>query len=180
MIRPPNATSRAGYSGLSIALHWLAVILIVALFVTNEAEEGSAGYVFHVSGGAIAGTVLLWRVWRRVRHGMAERPSQGAIFDLVRRVVLWGFIAAIVVVVVSGYWVPWSEGKPLDLYGLAEIPSPMGASRPVHEFVRGLHEVSGMLFPALLIVHLLGAAKHAFLSRDGVARSIFRPVADGR
>ena len=83
MIRPPNATSRAGYSGLSIALHWLAVILIVALFVTNEAEEGSAGYVFHVSGGAIAGTVLLWRVWRLVRHGMAERPSQGAIFDLV-------------------------------------------------------------------------------------------------
>ena len=46
-----------GYSPLSIVLHWLAAIFVVALFLTHDGERGSSAYVFHVSGGAIVGVV---------------------------------------------------------------------------------------------------------------------------
>ena len=171
-----GAAGKPGYSGLSIALHWLTA----ALFVTHEGEEGSVGYVFHVSGGAIAGVILLWRAWHSLRRGMAERPDQAAAFNLVRQVVLWGFVAAIVVVVISGYLLPWSQGMPLDLFGVLAIPSPMGASPQFSDFVEDVHDISGQAFPLLLLIHLLAAAKHAILHRDGVARRIYRPVAGGR
>ena len=77
--------SKDGYSRFSIASHWIAAIIVVALFVTHEGEPRSTAYVVHVSGGAIAGVFLLWRVWHRVRFGMAERPDQGLVLDVASR-----------------------------------------------------------------------------------------------
>ena len=91
-------TRADGYSGSSIVVHWLAAILVIALFITHEGDRGSAGYVFHVSGGAIAGVFLLWRVWHRVRRGSTHPPKQAAVFNLAARLVHWGLLVAIVVV----------------------------------------------------------------------------------
>lgn len=168
-----------GYSPLSIAIHWLTAIIVVALFVTHEAARGSAAYAFHVSGGAIAGLFLLWRVWHRARRGLPLRPNQAFIFDIASQIVLWGFLATTVVCVVTGYFLPWSLGRPLDIFGLTSIPAPMTANRPFHEFIEEVHEVSGQLFVPLLGLHLLGTAKHAFIDRDGIARRMFRPATDG-
>ncbi len=176
----PTPTRSDGYSRASILVHWIAAIVIVALFLTHEGERGSAAYAFHLSGGAIAGVFLLWRVWRRARRGMTAKPDQAAVFNLASQVVLWGFLAAIVVVTVTGYLLPWSLGRPLDIFGLVAIPSPIGGSRPLHEFVEEAHEIAGQLFPLLLILHVLGAAKHRFLDRDGIAARMFRPVVGGR
>ena len=169
-----------GYSRLSIYVHWLTAIMVLALFFTHEASRGSTGYAIHVGGGAIVGLFLLWRVWHRARRGLPLRPSQPFIFDLASQIVLWGFLAAITVVVLTGYFLPWSLGRPLEIFGLVNIPSPMGESRSVHEFMEEVHEVSGHLFVPLLALHLLGAAKHAFIDKDGIARRMFRAVSDGR
>lgn len=72
----------AGYSTVSVVTHWLAAILIGALFVTHSATDGTAAYAFHVGGGAIAGLFLLWRVWHRVRRGMTHAPPQAAILNV--------------------------------------------------------------------------------------------------
>lgn len=176
----PTSTRTDGYSRASILIHWIAAILIIALFLTHEGERGSAEYAFHLSGGAIAGVFLLWRVWRRVRRGMTAKPDQAPAFNLASQVVLWGFLAAIVVVTITGYFIPWSLGRPLDIFGIVAIPSPIGASRGLHGFMEEAHEISGQLFPLLLILHVLGAAKHRFWDRDRIAERMFRPVSGGR
>jgi cytochrome b561 len=174
------ASRNDGYSALSIVVHWIGAILIVALFLTHEGERGGAAYAFHVGGGAVAGLFLLWRVWHRARRGMTDKPDQAFVFNLASRVVLWGFLAAIVVVTVSGYLIVWSLGQPLDIYGLVAIPSPMSINRGLHEFMEEVHEVSGQLFPFLLALHVAGAAKHALFDRDGVLSRMFKPTAGGR
>ena len=83
-----------GYSPLSIVLHWLAAIFVVASFLTHDGERGSSAYVFHVSGGAIVGVFLLWRVWHRVRRGMIDLPDQAFLLNTAARGVQWGFLAA--------------------------------------------------------------------------------------
>ncbi len=172
-----NRTYR--YSPLSIVLHWLAAILVIALFVTHEGERGSAAYVIHVSAGAIAGLFLLWRVWHRAKRGMTDAPDQAFILNVAARLVQWGFLVAIVVVVISGYLLPWSLGRPLDVFGMG-IPSPLGSSRGVHEFMEEVHDVSGHLFIPLLVLHILGTAKHAIVDKDGRARRMFTPAAGRR
>ena len=174
------AARKDGYAGLSIVVHWLAAAIVVILFATQEGDRGSAAYVVHVGGGAIAGVFLLWRVWHRIRQGMTDKSDQAFALNLASQVVIWGFLAAIVVVVLTGYLIPWSEGRPLDVLGLVTIPSPMAANRTLSEIVEELHELAGQLFLPLLALHLLGWAKHAFIDRDGVAARMFRSVSGGR
>ena len=169
----------AGYSMPSILAHWLAAILVVALFLTHEGEQGTAAYVFHVSGGAIAGLFLLWRVWHRARRGVAAAPNQWAILNLAARIVHWGLLVTIVVTVISGYLLPWTLGRELDVFGFG-IPSPMEANRGLYEFVERVHDVSGHLFIPLLALHVLGAIKHIVFDRRGTGLRMFRPVSGGR
>ena len=169
-----------GYSRVSIFVHWIAAILVIALFLTHEGERGSTEYAIHVGGGALVGVFLLWRVSHQIRRGMTEKPDQALVFNVASQIVIWGFLAAIVVVVVSGYLIPWSAGQPLDIFGPIAIPSPMGSHHFVHEFMEEIHEISGQLFPVLLILHVLGTAKHAFIDRDGVASRMFKSISGGR
>ena len=60
------------------------------------------------------------------------------------------------------------------------IPSPLGSSRGVHEFMEEVQDVSGHLFIPLLVLHILGTAKHAIVDKDGIARRMFTPAAGGR
>ena len=169
----------AGFSRASILSHWLSAVLVVALFFTHEAERGSAAFAFHVSGGAIVGLFLLWRVWHRIRRGTADVPDQAAFFNLLARAVHWALLVLIVIVVVSGYLLPWSLGRPLDVYGLA-IPSPMDANRGFHELMERVHDAAGHLFIPLLALHFAGAIKHAIFDRRGAGLRMFRAVKGGR
>lgn len=168
-----------GYSTVSVVAHWLSAILVIALFVTHSATGGTAAHAFHVSGGAIAGLFLLWRVWHRFRRGMAHAPPQAAILNVAARFVHWGLLALIAVVVVSGYLLPWSQGSALDVFG-AEIPSPMDASPTLHEFLERVHDGAGHLFIPLLALHVTGAIKHAVLDRRGTAMRMIRPALGGQ
>jgi len=83
-----NQSARTdSYSTVSVVAHWLAAILIVALFFTHSATHGTVAHAFHVSGGAIAGLFLRWRVWRRVRRDMVHAPPQAVILNLAARFV---------------------------------------------------------------------------------------------
>ena len=93
--------------------------------------------------------------------------------------VQWGFLAAIVVAVITGYLLPWSQGIPLDVFGVA-ISSPIASSRGFHEFMEEVHDVSGHLFIPLLALHILGSARHAIVDKSGIARRMFKPTSGGR
>ncbi len=174
---PPPRTDR--YSLVSVITHWLTAVLVVALFLTHEGGPGSAEYAFHVGGGAIVGLFLLWRVWHRARRGTADAPQQAAAFNLTARIVHWGLLGLIVVVVVSGYLLPWSMGQALDVFGIG-IPSPMEGNRGLHRFLERIHDIAGHLFVPLLVLHVAGAVKHAVLDRRGAGLRMFKAVTRGR
>jgi len=169
-----------GYSRFSIIVHWISAILIIALFLTHEGDRGGTAYAFHVGGGAIVGIFLLWRVWHRLTRGMTAKPDQRAIFNLASQIVIWGFLVAIVVTVVSGYLLPWSRGQALDIFGHFAIPSPMEANHGMHEVFETLHKVAGQVFVPLFILHILGAAKHAIIDRDGIFQRMSKATIDGK
>ena len=174
-----SAAHTDGYSTVSVVAHWLAAALVVALFFTHSATLGTAAYAFHVSGGAIAGLFLLWRVWHRVRRGMAHAPPQAPILNLAARFVRWGLLVLIAVVVISGYLLPWSQGDALDVFGVG-IPSPLDASPTLREFLVRVHDVAGHLFVPLLALHVAGAVKHAIFDRRGAAVRMVKPTPEGR
>jgi cytochrome b561 len=83
------------YSVLSVLLHWTAAISVIVLFLTHEGAK-QPGTNFHVSAGAILGVLLLWRVFHRLRQGVADKPQQHFLLNLLSSLVTWAFLAAIV------------------------------------------------------------------------------------
>lgn len=170
----------SGYNRTSIILHWIAAALIISLFFTHEGERGSLAFAFHVGAGFLGGLFLIWRVFRRLARGMTDKPAQNWMFNLASQIVIWGFLVNMIVVTITGILVIWSLGRPIDIFGLFAVPSPMPAMRSLHEVMEEVHDVSGQLFIPLVILHVLGALKHAFIDRDGVMERMARPVAGGR
>ena len=69
---------------------------------------------------------------------MSTASDQAAIYNTLSKIVLWGFLASIFVVIVSGYFIPWSAGRGIDIYGLFTLPSPMNCltSAPMEQTSR--------------------------------------------
>ncbi len=176
---PVTETHPEAYSRLSIALHWFAAIVIIALFFTHEGERGSAAYSFHVGVGALTGLFILWRAIRRPYRGFPPKPDQSALLNLLSQIVMWGFVVAMILVFVTGYLLPWSLGRPIDIFGIISIPSPLPQLRWLHEAAEEIHEISGQAFVPLVILHVAGAAKHAFIDRDGIQLRMVRPKTGG-
>ncbi len=175
-----QSVQTSGYSKASIIIHWLTAIMIMALFFTHEGERGGTAWAFHVGGGAILGIFLLWRVGRRAIRGMTAKPQQAAIYNIASQIVIWGFLAAIALAVVTGYILPWSRGAAIDVFGLIQLPSPIPRSHFLHEASEVLHEISGTVVIPLLILHVLGALKHAFIDKDNVMQRMSKPVPCGK
>lgn len=72
------------------------------------------------------------------------------------------------------------QGRPLEIYGLL-IASPFPASYWLHESIELAHKLAGNVFLPLVVLHVLGALKHALVDKQGaVARRMFVAVDNGR
>ena len=169
-----------GYSRTSIIAHWIAAIAVISLFFTHEGERGRLMRDFHIGVGAIIGVFLIWRAIRRPLRGFADKPDQPALLNLVSQIVLWGLLACILVATISGYFLPWSGGRPLDIFGLIQIPSPITGTHDLNEFFEFAHEISGTGIMPLVGLHILGALKHFLFDKDNVMNRIIKPVSGGR
>ena len=109
---------------------------------------------------------------------MTQKPDQHPVLNLLSTAVIWALLAAIAATVLTGYLLPWAEGNPLDIFGLA-IP-PLVDVRGVADLIESVHEFAGQAFLPLLGLHILGTLKHAVIDRDGVAGRMVRPVEGGR
>ena len=174
------SSPKNSYSSSSILLHWITAIAMFALFFTHEGENWSPMYEFHVSGGAILGIFILWRVIRRPFMGFPEKPSQPAVFNWISTIVIWGILLTTFVVTVTGYLLPWTLGKSLAIYDIFAIPSFMNGSYAIHEIVEQIHDIAGHVIVPLVLLHILGALKHLLIDRDGVMQRMIKGYKGGR
>jgi len=67
---------------------------------------------------------------------------------------------------IVGYLVTSTGGKPINYFGLFELPLLTGENHDLHEALEEVHEVLAFTILALVILHVLGAFKHRFIDKD--------------
>lgn len=81
------------------------------------------------------------------------------------------FLAA-VIIPVTGFVYAASDGEPLDLYGIVEIP-PLGHFGKVQrDLLFSCHRWTAYVCGLLIVVHVLAALKHHFIDGSGSLRRI--------
>lgn len=175
------ADTRSGYGWTSIALHWIVAVQMIALFFIGEQfedlgrDEGAYLRALHISLGSIAFVFVFARLAWRVAQVSPQKADDPKLLMLLSIGVQWGLLLAAVVLVVTGPLSIWTVGRPINVFGLFELASPLARNRELHEVMEEIHGIASKLLIPLFLLHVLGALKHAVINRDGILLRMVRP-----
>lgn len=175
-MNPPVSPVR--YSPLSIALHWIMVLLIAAGYATillrenfprgRDLREGLKGWHFML-GLAILALVVIRIAVRLVDRTPPITPQPAAWQAFLARVTHLALYAFLVAMPVAGWVILSASGKAIPFFGL-ELPALVGQSEALAEQVEELHEAVGTIGYFLIGLHALAALFHHYVVRDDTLR----------
>ena len=161
------------YNRLSISLHWLSAILILALFVGGLTIDAfpkdwkSAVINLHAVGGLALLALVLFRVVWRLSHA-APPPPAGAspLLDRAAKLGHFALYALMLAIPVIGVPTLLWRGRGLD-FGLFQIASPFARTQEVYKPLTEIHELAAFALIALVIGHVGFAVWHHVKLKDG-------------
>lgn len=172
-----GAVAPTRYNAGARALHWaIAVLVLVNLAIGfgHELFEGVRLIPIHKSIGL---TVLALTVLRIAWRLGSQRPSlplgTPSWETAAAHSVHAAFYGLMIALPLSG-WLFSSAGKyPLSWFGLFELPKfAVAKDSALYALTREGHEVLGLVWIALIVLHVAAALRHHFVLRDGVLRSM--------
>jgi cytochrome b561 len=160
------------YSKRMVLAHWLTLALLVAAWFLGDSldearHEGAAtinGYLIHslVGGAVLLLTVL--RLYFRSKDGIPA-PIGDGVMDKVAKGVHHLLYSTLFVLPVSGIMTVLNSdvGRAITSGDASLLPKKFTAV-----FAHEVHEVMVTVLIILVVIHVLGALKHQFVTKDGL------------
>jgi cytochrome b561 len=173
------ATASERFDQISIALHWLTVLLIVAQFtsawlreaVDHESSLAAAMLATHRTTGVLTWIVGLVRlIWR---HNFADLPpfpqSMPKLQQTIAKANEYGLYALLLVQPITGLGRVLFRGQPFGLF-IWEVPALLEPKPAVRGLFADAHEFGAKALLALIGLHAGAALFHRLVLRDSVLR----------
>jgi cytochrome b561 len=167
----------SGYGWISIALHWLAAAVVLAMWtigtLSQSAPEGDTSLAdLHTTVG-VSAYLLLWVriVWRFAVGHPGPRPRQAALLFPLAKYFHFLMLAALGVMLLSGPLMLWSAGEAIKVFSLA-IPSPLPMLPGAGEVLFRIHAASATVIILGIALHVMAVFKHMVANRDGTFEKI--------
>lgn len=175
MVSKTHSTTDQSYDSVSIAFHWITVILVLAIFVLALFPGLVKGSIaLHKSLGLVVlALVPLRLVWR---FTAGRQPNHGGAEPALLRLAATGAHAALYLLLLVTPLLGWlfvdAKGMELSLFGM-KMPALALYDRTFAWMVYGWKTWVAYGLLGLIVAHA-GAAigYHAIIRRDGVLRSM--------
>jgi len=171
-----------GYGLVSILLHWIMAIVIIALFILGHYMVDLTYYDpwyikapnVHRSVGVIVTALLVLRLtWRlsNYRPKLMGRQWEQKTALMVHRL----FYILLTAIIVSGYLITTADGQGVSVFGYFSIPAIITGLINQEDTAGLLHEWLANILIALAIFHGMAALKHQIIDRDSTLQRILKP-----
>lgn len=164
-------------SPLTIALHWIVALTLIALIGIGfymSWYEVYPLYDWHKAFGVLIFAVILLRVWWRIKNGwpapVREYPK---LEHRLAQATHWVLIVGTVLMPISGMMYSGLGGYGIKVFGWVMVPGNKNAEGQAEPFHAGLsslgqvtHEWLGYLLAVAIILHIAGALKHHLIDKD--------------
>lgn len=161
------------YGRVSILLHWLIAAAVLGLFALGvwmvELDYYDAWYhrapELHKSIGVLLLGGMLFRLtwrWRNPQPRLTGTPLQQRLASAMHRM-LYGVLFA---VIISGYLISTADGRPVDVFGLVELPATLAGLDRQEDIAGVFHLTLAMTMIGLTALHALAAVKHHLVDHD--------------
>ena len=165
-----------GYGWVSIILHWLAAAAIVALLFVGDSigTQGDRMLRAHTTIALLAYLVIAVRIWWRFKEGHPG-PAEGqeGWSYTVGKIVHYGLVVAMAVMLVSGPLQAWSGGMPIRVFDWFTVPPPFDHHPALFEIAHEAHVWGAITLAVGTVLHIGGVFKHTIWNRDHTLIKIF-------
>lgn len=167
-----NTTER--YGTLSIAMHWLMLLLLAAVYACIELREfypkGSdireGLKAWHFSLGLAVLALVLVRIWARVIAPAPQiLPAPSAGQHRLSALMHLALYALMIGMPLAGWLILSAAGKPVPFFGL-ELPALIGENKDLAGQLKELHELGGTAGYFLIGLHAAAALFHHHVVKD--------------
>lgn len=178
MTEGSNLGAATGYSRWMLRLHWLTVLLIIAIYASIEGRvlfdkgtvERDLIKQMHFMLGLSLWLVTLLRLLVRSRSVIpaitpAPQPWMLKLAGLMH-LLLYGFL---LLMPLLGYLLLSAGDKVIPFWGL-QLPALIGADPAIADRLKEIHELLGKAGYGLIAVHALAALAHHYLFKDNTLR----------
>lgn len=165
----------AGYGLFTRLTHWVMAVGIIALFglglwmVTLDYYSpyySSAPHIHRSVGMLLLILLVLRFAWRLVN----PKPDESELSPLERtasRIVHWGFYPLLFALMVSGYLISTSDGRPIEVFDWFGVPS-IVKQKGLEETAGWWHEILAYVTIAVVVLHAAASLKHHFIDRSSI------------
>jgi cytochrome b561 len=170
------------YGGAFIAMHWLMLILLVAVYACMElrgmAPRGSALRAelkpLHFSLGLCVLALIAVRLWVRWTAGSAPdivppMPVWQTRLAQLMSLALYAFMACMPIL---GWLALSAAGKPVPFFGL-DVPALITPSESLADRIKGIHEALANVGYFLIGLHAAAGLFHHYVLKDNTLRRIW-------
>ena len=167
-----NTDSR--YSSMSIALHWLMLVLLAVVYACIEFRgifpKGSGGRTLIIEAHYMFGLTVFLLVWLRLLAraiGVAPKivPAPPAWQMLVSTLMHWALYLFMIATPIFGWLAVSAQGHSVLFYGI-ELPALMGEDLAYAKEVKGWHQLLASAGYWLIGLHALAGLYHHYFVRD--------------
>lgn len=164
------------YSGMGTINHWVAALLVVAMFVLGllayfAPNDDVEHFVLdaHISLGFFVFLFIAWRVAYRLYEGFPPNVEATPVERWTSWLVHRALLLVIALLVLTGPLYLFTEGEGMDVFGWFEVGIPLQFLEVIHEPVEWIHLNLGLYaLPALLVLHFIGALRHYLYRRQSM------------
>ncbi len=168
--------SEERYTRTAIALHWLIALLVVAQFAWGwwmqtipKQPPGIRADAFnlHKSVGLTIFALMVLRLAWRLRHRAPPLPPMPRWQAGLARCTHAALYAALLIQPLAGYLGSVFSGYPVKYFGMT-LPAWGMRHEALKDLLSGVHLAVSWIIAALVLLHVAGALKHAWIERDGL------------
>ena len=171
-----NSPSR--YGSLSIAMHWLMLLLIAAVYACIELKgnfpKGSDTRELLKQWHFMLGMAIFALVWVRliarfIAPTPAISPAPAGWQEALAKAMHLALYALMIGAPLAGWLILSAAGKPIPFFGL-ELPPLIGENKALAKTIKEIHETGGTVGYYLIGLHTAAALFHHYLVRDNTLR----------
>lgn len=162
------------YGSLSIGLHWLMLLLFIAVYGSIELrelfEKGSDPREALKAWHFMLGMLVFVLVWLRIAARFTGptpliHPAPPEMQEISGKLLHLALYLLMIGMPLTGWLLLSAAGKPIPFFGL-ELPALIAENKDLAKQIKELHEAVGKAGYLLIGLHAAAALYHHYIKRD--------------
>ncbi|PCJ48170.1 MAG: cytochrome B [Gammaproteobacteria bacterium] len=169
------------YGSIAIAIHWLMALIIITLlavgFTMTGMEDGDEKwgiYAIHKATGLIIIGLAIFRwIWLFINDKPKPLENWSKADIGLSHATKWILMLLMLIMPIAGLIMSLSGGHDVSFFGLFTIEGFAEKNEQLNHFFHEVHEIGGLVFAVVIVLHILAALKHHFYDKDKTLKRMF-------